>query len=43
MGSGYSGFGLFNISLDWSVLGAVGGLVTPFWASLNFFVGLAGM
>lgn len=42
LGSAYTGFGLLNISLDWSVIGATGGLFTPFWSSLNYFGGLAG-
>ena len=29
------GYGLFDLSLDWSVIGASGGLYTPFWASLK--------
>lgn len=31
LGSGYSGYGMFNFSLDWSVIGSMGGLYTPFY------------
>ena len=26
LGSGYTGFGLFSLSLDWSVIGSTGGV-----------------
>ncbi|WFD34105.1 hypothetical protein MCUN1_000937 [Malassezia cuniculi] len=42
-GSGYRGFGIANISLDWNVLGASGPLFQPWWAALNFFGGIMGM
>ncbi|GAA95778.1 uncharacterized protein L969DRAFT_87803 [Mixia osmundae IAM 14324] len=42
-GSGYRGFGLGTLSLDWSVVGAFGGLFTPWFASVNFFAGLVFM
>lgn len=40
MGSGYSGAGMFNFSLDWSSVGASGPLYTPYWALGNYFGGL---
>lgn len=39
LGSGYSGFGLGNLSLDWSVVGSTGSLYTPFYASMNIYAG----
>ncbi|KAG0145764.1 hypothetical protein CROQUDRAFT_45326 [Cronartium quercuum f. sp. fusiforme G11] len=32
--------GLLSISLDWTVIGSAGPLFTPFFPSLNFFVGM---
>jgi len=43
MGSGYSGLGVFNFSLDWSSIGSSGPLYTPYWALGNYFGGLIGM
>ncbi|KAJ9099235.1 hypothetical protein QFC21_004115 [Naganishia friedmannii] len=43
LGSGYSGLGMFNFSLDWSTIGSNGPLYTPWWAQLNYFAGLIGM
>lgn len=37
-----TGFGVLNLSFDWSVIGSTGGLFTPFWASCNYFAGFAG-
>ncbi|GAA5934611.1 hypothetical protein JCM3775_002003 [Rhodotorula graminis] len=41
LGSGYDGFGFFNFSLDWSVIGGTGALYTPFFAQSSYFAGLA--
>lgn len=41
--SGYKGFGLFNLSLDWTAAGASGPLFQPWWAALNYYVGFASM
>ncbi|GAA5832438.1 hypothetical protein JCM11251_006454 [Rhodosporidiobolus azoricus] len=41
LGSGYDGFGYFNFSLDWSVIGGTGALYTPFFAQCSYFAGLA--
>lgn len=38
--SAYSGFGFLNLSLDWTVIGAMGPLYTPFFAQASFFGGL---
>ncbi|TPX37132.1 hypothetical protein SmJEL517_g01015 [Synchytrium microbalum] len=35
VGSGFNGAGVLTFSLDWSYAGALGPLVTPFWAMLN--------
>lgn len=43
LSSGYSGFGIANLSFDWNVLGHSGPLFTPWWAALNFYSGLIGM
>lgn len=43
LGSGYRGFGIANVSLDWNVLGAGGPLFQPWWAALNFYAGLMAM
>jgi len=43
MGSGYSGLGVLNFSLDWSSIGSSGPLYTPYWALGNYFGGLIGM
>lgn len=41
LSSGYKGFGLPNISLDWNAIGTSGPLYQPWWAALNFYGGLA--
>jgi len=41
LGSAYTGAGLLTVSLDWTVIGSVGSLFTPFFASFNFFAGMA--
>lgn len=41
LGSAYTGAGLLTISLDWTVIGSAGSLFTPFYASFNYFAGLA--
>ncbi|KAI9615109.1 hypothetical protein H4Q26_011648 [Puccinia striiformis f. sp. tritici PST-130] len=41
LGSAYTGAGLLTISLDWTVIGSVGSLFTPFYASFNYFAGMA--
>lgn len=33
LGSGYSGYGMANLSLDWSVIGSAGGLYTPWFGT----------
>lgn len=43
LSSGYRGLGLLNFSFDWNAIGASGPLFTPWWANVNFFVGIAGM
>lgn len=43
LSSGYKGFGIANISFDWNVIGASGPLFQPWWAALNFYVGIIGM
>ncbi|RKP27323.1 OPT oligopeptide transporter protein-domain-containing protein [Syncephalis pseudoplumigaleata] len=40
LGSGIRGMGLLNVSLDWTMVGAFGPLYTPWWAQLNFYVGV---
>ncbi|KAI8050581.1 oligopeptide transporter [Syncephalis plumigaleata] len=40
LGSGLRGMGLLNLSLDWSYIGATNPLYTPWWAQLNFFLGV---
>lgn len=40
LGSGYEGFGMFDFSLDWSVVGGTGALYTPWPAAVCFYVGL---
>lgn len=42
LSSGYKGFGLPNISLDWNAVSTSGPLYQPWWAALNFYAGLAG-
>lgn len=42
LSSGMKGFGLANLSFDWSAIGASGPLYTPWWASVNFFAGIGG-
>ncbi|KAG0658686.1 hypothetical protein C6P46_005682 [Rhodotorula mucilaginosa] len=41
LGSGYDGFGMFDFSLDWAVVGGTGALYTPFFAQCSFFAGQA--
>ncbi|GAA6026094.1 hypothetical protein JCM8202_002520 [Rhodotorula sphaerocarpa] len=41
LGSGYDGFGMFDFSLDWTVIGGTGALYTPFFAQCSFFAGQA--
>jgi hypothetical protein len=43
LSSGYKGFGLFNISLDWNAISSSGPLYQPWWAALNFYIGIAGV
>jgi OPT family small oligopeptide transporter len=40
LGSGMNGMGILNLSLDWSYIGATSPLYTPWWAQLNFFLGV---
>lgn len=40
LGSAYTGAGLMTFSLDWTVIGSSGSLFTPFFSSLNFFLGM---
>lgn len=42
LSSGYKGFGLPNISLDWNAISTSGPLYQPWWAALNFYAGIAG-
>ncbi|EGG06337.1 putative oligopeptide transporter [Melampsora larici-populina 98AG31] len=35
-----TGAGLMTFSLDWTVIGSSGSLFTPFFSSLNFFIGM---
>lgn len=39
LGSGYSGFGIGNISLDWSAIGSTGPLYTPLFAAASYYFG----
>ncbi|KAI9642559.1 hypothetical protein NHQ30_009364 [Ciborinia camelliae] len=39
MGSGYYGFGLLDISLDWNYVSFWSPLYTPLWANANQFIG----
>lgn len=39
LGSGYHGSGILNFSLDWNAIGQFGPLFTPWWVSVNYFVG----
>ncbi|KAM0786339.1 hypothetical protein ACM66B_001811 [Microbotryomycetes sp. NB124-2] len=41
LGSGYDGFGLLDLSLDWSVVGGTGALYTPWFAQASYFAGFA--
>lgn len=43
LGSGYQGFGMLDISLDWSSLSSLGPLYTPPEALFNIFAGLVCM
>ncbi len=40
LGSGFDGFGMFDLSLDWSVIGGTGAMYTPWPAACAFYVGL---
>ncbi|CAG8532260.1 24732_t:CDS:10, partial [Gigaspora rosea] len=40
LGSGYHGVGILNFSLDWNSIGQFGPLYTPWWAQLNFYLGV---
>ncbi|CAG8690431.1 8845_t:CDS:10, partial [Ambispora leptoticha] len=40
LGSGYHGVGILNFSLDWNAIGQSGPLFTPWFASVNFYVGV---
>ncbi|CAG8704106.1 20645_t:CDS:10 [Gigaspora margarita] len=40
MGSGYHGVGILNFSLDWNAIGQPGPLYTPWWAQVNWYVGV---
>ncbi|CAG8491960.1 2461_t:CDS:10 [Ambispora leptoticha] len=40
LGSGYHGVGILNFSLDWNTVGQWGPLFTPWFASVNFYVGV---
>jgi hypothetical protein len=42
LSSGYKGFGLPNISLDWNAISFSGPLYQPWWAALNYYIGIAG-
>lgn len=39
LGSGYDGFGIGNLSLDWSAIGSTGPLYTPFFAQASYYFG----
>ncbi|KAF8856294.1 OPT superfamily oligopeptide transporter [Acephala macrosclerotiorum] len=39
LGSGYNGFGLLDISLDWNYISFWSPLYTPLWANANQFLG----
>ncbi|MCO5577077.1 hypothetical protein L7F22_030899 [Adiantum nelumboides] len=41
LSSGYKGFGILNISLDWNAIGSSGPLYQPWWAALNFYSGIS--
>ncbi|GAA5821476.1 hypothetical protein JCM10212_002122 [Sporobolomyces blumeae] len=41
LGSGYDGFGILDLSFDWSVIGGTGALYTPWFAQMSYFAGLA--
>jgi hypothetical protein len=41
IGSGYTGFGIGNFSLDWTVIGGAAGLYSPFFSTCCFFLGFA--
>ncbi|CAG8500295.1 7085_t:CDS:10 [Ambispora gerdemannii] len=40
LGSGYHGVGILNFSLDWNAIGQSGPLFTPWFASVNLYVGV---
>ncbi|CAG8519807.1 8088_t:CDS:10 [Dentiscutata erythropus] len=40
LGSGYHGLGILNFSLDWNAIGQPGPLYTPWWAQVNWYVGV---
>jgi OPT family small oligopeptide transporter len=37
-GDSFEGTGILGLSFDWSVIAMTGPLLSPFWASVNFFV-----
>ncbi|CAB4424935.1 unnamed protein product [Rhizophagus irregularis] len=40
LGSGYHGVGILNFTLDWNAIGQPGPLYTPWWAQVNYYVGI---
>ncbi|CAB4441584.1 unnamed protein product [Rhizophagus irregularis] len=40
LGSGYHGVGTLNFTLDWNAIGQPGPLYTPWWAQVNYCVGI---
>ena len=40
-GSGFNGYGFLVFSLDWTVIGGVGPLFTPFFAQASYLAGMA--
>ena len=43
LGSGYYGFGLLDISLDWNYVSFFSPLYTPLWANANVYLGAMGL
>lgn len=41
LSSGYKGFGILNISLDWNAVGTSGPLYQPWFAAVNLFSGIS--
>lgn len=39
MGSGYYGFGMLDISLDWNYISFLQPLYTPLWANMSQAIG----